>query len=255
MIAAIISEPTHAEPIINSIQYLATALGKQATVAIIATTTHEFDTAKKTIEEILTISNFTDCKLFKIIKIQETTEFCETNEISFLLLQLFNANSKNIQKGLNACRELRIPYLFLKENQELTVLNKVLVPVNFLEEELEKAQFASAFGRFCNSEIELLQANDYGRKAANNTARMIDLFAKFNLQVTLTKAKRDSFKVDFEAIALANETQTNIILITASREYGLDDIIFGPREQKLIKKSATPLLLINPRGDLYTLCD
>lgn len=255
MIAAIISEPTQAEPIIKSIQYLATALGKQAALAIIAPTNNEFDIAKKAIEEHLTTITSPDFKIVRLNKIQATTHFCETNEISFLLLQTHNVRSKNIQKSLNACRELRIPYLLLKENQQLIQLNKVLVPVNFLEEELEKAQFASAFGRFCNSEIELLQANDYGRKAASNTERILELLAKFNLLVKVTKAKHDSFKVDFEAIDIASQTQANIILITASREYGLDDLIFGPRELKLIKKSATPLLLINPRGDLYALCD
>lgn len=255
MIAAIIQQSTHAEQIIKSVQYLATALGKQAELAIIATSTNEFDTAKKTIEELLTTIELTDCKIFKINKIQEITHFCETNEVSFLLLQMNNASSKNIQKGLNACRDLRIPYLFLKENQQLTQINKVLLPISFLEEELEKAQFASAFGRFCNAEIELVQANDYGRKAASNTERINELLAKFNLQVKVTKAKHDSFKVDFDAVDIANQKQTNLILITASREYGLDDLIFGPRELKLLKKSVTPLLLINPRGDLYALCD
>ena len=35
----------------------------------------------------------------------------------------------------------------------------------------------------------------------------------------------------------------------------LDDIIFGPKEQHMVKKSEKPVLLVNPRGDLYALCD
>ena len=36
---------------------------------------------------------------------------------------------------------------------------------------------------------------------------------------------------------------------------GLDDIIFGPKERKIIKNIDIPTMLINPRGDLYALCD
>ena len=46
----------------------------------------------------------------------------------------------------------------------------------------------------------------------------------------------------------------DIAIITASREYGLDDIIFGPKELHIIKKSEIPLMVLNPRGDLYVLC-
>ena len=132
---------------------------------------------------------------------------------------------------------------------------KVIVPVNFLEEEVEKAQFASAFGRFCGSEITLPIANDYGSKAANNAARMQTLFEKFDFTYTAQKATKDSFKVEMEAVQVASASGAGLAIVSASRDYGLDDIIFGPKELHLIKKSDVPLLLVNPRGDLYALCD
>ena len=76
-------------------------------------------------------------------------------------------------------------------------LRKVILPIGFLEEELEKAQFAAAFGRFCNSEIMMLLANDYGSKAATNAAKMEDLFNKFDFKHTLKKATKDSFKIPY----------------------------------------------------------
>ena len=120
---------------------------------------------------------------------------------------------------------------------------------------MEKAQFASAFGRFCNAGIYLLQAKDYGTKAAKNVERMKALFDKFELRVNILIAKSDSFKVNKESASRAVETDAGIILITASREYGLDDILFGPQELHLIQQSAIPVLLVNPRSDLYALCD
>lgn len=187
--------------------------------------------------------------------IKELTNYCEQNDVSFLVIQLIENKSRKIQQVLNACRELRIPYLLFKNTFEKIEIKKILLPINFLEEEAEKAQFASAFGRFCNSEIHILQANDYGTKAATNVARIMELFKKFDLKVKIEKAKGDSFKVDKEAVDKAIEMKAGLIISTASREYGLDDLLFGPREQHLIRKSTVPLLIVNPRADLYALCD
>ena len=187
--------------------------------------------------------------------IMQLSAYCEEKEVSFLFIQLIENKARKIQQLLNACRELRIPYIIFKNSFENLRTNKILLPVNFLEEEVEKAQFASAFGRFCNSEIHILQANDYGSKAATNVERMQELFNKFDLNVQVEKAKGDSFKVDKEAVNKAIELKAGLIIITASRDYGLDDILFGPREQHLIRKSSIPLLIVNPRADLYALCD
>lgn len=187
--------------------------------------------------------------------LNQLNDYCEENEVSFLFIQLTENKPRKIQQMLNACRDLRIPYLLFKNSFENLQTEKILLPVNFLEEEVEKAQFASAFGRFCNSEIYMLQANDYGTKAATNVARMQELFNKFDLNVQVEKAKGDSFKVDKDAVNKAIELKAGLIIITASRDYGLDDILFGPREQHLIRKSSIPLLIVNPRADLYALCD
>ncbi|HNX11984.1 MAG TPA: universal stress protein, partial [Paludibacteraceae bacterium] len=130
-----------------------------------------------------------------------------------------------------------------------------MLPVGFLVEELEKAQFASAFGRFCRSEILLLLANDYGSKAATNAGRMKELFDKFDFRYRQEKASTDSFSVEKEAVARAQREGYGVVIISASRDYGLDDLLLGPKELHLVRKSTVPLLLVNPRGDLYTLCD
>jgi len=180
---------------------------------------------------------------------------CEELEASFLFIQLPGGHAKLIRSMLNECRELRIPYLFYKDSFAPLSLDKVLLPVGFLEEELEKAQFAAAFGRFCGSEIKMLLANDYGSKAATNAEKMKLLFDKFDFIYTLEKAEKDSFKVEAESILVAEKENAGIIIVSASRDYGLDDILFGPKEYHVVKKSPIPVLLVNPRGDLYALCD
>ncbi len=183
------------------------------------------------------------------------SDVCEELEALFLFIQLSDSNSKSIRSGLNVCRDLRIPYILFKDSFTQLDMTKVILPIGFLEEEMEKAQFASAFGRFCGSEVKMLLANDYGTKAATNAERMSLLFDKFEFKFTIHKASKDSFKVEKEAIQVAANIHAGIIIVSASRDYGLDDIIFGPKEYHVVKKSPIPVLLVNPRGDLYALCD
>jgi len=35
----------------------------------------------------------------------------------------------------------------------------------------------------------------------------------------------------------------------------LDDILFGPPERKAIQRALVPVMLVNPREDLFSLCD
>ena len=188
-------------------------------------------------------------------KTNALAEVCEAVDASFLFIQSTDTSSKKIRRFLNDCRDLRIPYLLYKASFSNLDLKKVILPVGFLEEELEKAQFAAAFGRFCGSEIQMLLANDYGSKAATNAEKMKLLFDKFEFKYTLDKATKDSFKVEAESIEIAEKQQAGLIIVSASRDYGLDDILFGPKEFHVLKKSPVPVLLVNPRGDLYALCD
>ena len=250
MILAYIQNTETSETLLQSALYLSNCLDKKLALLCapsVADSEKKLFAEKYASDEVLCVDENVDVRSLAV--------FCEQKEVSFLFLQAVHHKRNYLQKLLNACRDLRIPYLIFKEDFDILKLEKVLVPVSFLEEEIEKAQFASALGRFCNSEITLLQANDYGSKAANTITRMTELFSKFDFVYQVIKAKNDSFKVDAEAVKGAQAMGFGLVLVSASREYGLDDIFFGPKELHLIRKSTVPLLLVNPRGDLYALCD
>ena len=246
MILVQIQQLSTSKTLLQSASKLALQLGKSFAVLTLAGIENE-------LKSLLDECKITDYQIF--IKERLLVEICEAEEASFLFIQLPNEQTKNIRKLLNNCRDLRIPYLFYKDSFKEFDLHKVILPIGFLEEEMEKAQFASAFGRFCGSEIKMLLANDYGSKAATNAEKMKQLFDKFDFKYSLEKATKDSFKVEAESIQVAENEHAGIIIVSASRDYGLDDILFGPKEYHLVKKSSVPVLLINPRGDLYALCD
>jgi nucleotide-binding universal stress UspA family protein len=177
-------------------------------------------------------------------------------EASFLLIEfLENSRYVKVQAVLNMCRTIRIPYVFINEHVEKISLKRVIIPVGFLTEENEKGIFASKLARFCSSAITLLQAKDYGSRAARSIGQIKTLFEKLSIDCTVLQARKDSFKVQQEAAVSASKGNADLVIITASREYGLDDILFGPDERKIIASSQVPVMVLNPRSDLYVLCD
>lgn len=256
MVLAFIQNIPSSNHLLRNATELAVQLGKTFGVLSFVNSDAEIAGREAEIKELTDrLSIAPDFSMIQNDDLKDITDICEANEVSFLFLQLTDRRSKSIQMLLNACRELRIPYLLHKDKFELFDLKRIIMPVSFLEEEVEKAQFASAFGRFCGSEVILLQANDYGSKAARNVERMKELFTKFSFTFSIRKAQKDSFKVDMESVQLAERENYGLLIASASREYGLDDIIFGPKERHMVKKSVKPVLLVNPRGDLYALCD
>ncbi|HRR62241.1 MAG TPA: universal stress protein [Paludibacteraceae bacterium] len=258
MILALIQKIETCDNLLKSASYLAVQLKKKFGILLINNKKEELIEKEKSYlnskMNSLQLLSQPD-QIFFTTSGKELPEICEKVEALFLLIQLPDDSKKNIRFWLSQCRELRIPYVLFKDSFSSLDLSRVIVPINFLEEEIEKAQFASAFGRFCGSKIIILLANDYGSKARQTAEKMKELFDKFQLNYTLTKGNSDSYKIEKEAVQVAINEDAGIILVSASREYGLDDIVFGPKELHLVKKSPVPILLVNPRGDLYALCN
>ena len=188
-----------------------------------------------------------------------------------------DGSRRGIQQVLDACREERRPYVVIKDNcsaqqsccsegQNGSTLSSILVPVTMLEEEVYKAEVCTYLARKTGAHLILLRANDYGSKAIKNTQRIIThiqtIAERTGETITYEErvAKGDSFHIHKELPVLSSTLQGGdrgglLILLTASREYGLDDWLFGPPEQYVIRHSQVPVMLVNPRADLFSLCD
>ena len=194
---------------------------------------------------------------------------------------------RDIQRVLDACREERRPYMVIKNNcsaqqsccSEVLIsanasndysqanfqgfrsseLTRILVPVSMLEEEVYKAEICTYLARKTGAHLILLRARDYGSKAKQNTQRIITHIQTIaertgeEISYEVQEAKRDSFS--FHKDFHSTEWKHDLLLLTASREYGLDDWLFGPPELYAIRKSEVPVMLVNPRADLFSLCD
>ena len=189
---------------------------------------------------------------------------------------------RSVQRVLDVCREERRPYVVIKEqgtkSQEprlisnnldsidinldswyLSPKSRILVPVSMLEEEVYKAEICTYLARKTGAHLILLRARDYGSKAKQNTQRIIThietIAERTGEKISYEEhvATRDSFS--FHKDFHDGEWKHDLLLLTASREYGLDDWLFGPPELYAIRHSQVPVMLVNPRADLFSLCD
>ena len=187
-----------------------------------------------------------------VVRLGDVADVVEQLDASLLVVEL--TKQMSVQSYLDAFRALRVPYLFVRAGQKPN-FEKVALPVSFLIEDKEKGPFAAAFGRFFKSQLVIFQPKDYGTKALQNIDAIKTLLDSFELNYEVRKASKDSNGVEREAAEWAATGEAGLVLISASREYGLDDLLFGSKERKIITRTNVPIMLINPRGDLYTLCD
>lgn len=180
-----------------------------------------------------------------------------------------DGSRRSVQRVLDACREERRPYVVTTPNSLIAPspnsLTSILVPITMLEEEVYKAEICTYLARKTGAHLILLRANDYGSKAKQNTQRIIThiqtIAERTGEPITYEEriAKGDSFHIHKELPALSSTllggNRWGLLLLTASREYGLDDWLFGPPEQYVIRHSSVPVMLVNPRADLFSLCD
>ena len=175
---------------------------------------------------------------------------------------------RHIQSVLDSCREERRPYVIIKNecsaqqsccSEVQKELSRILVPISMLEEEVYKAEICTYLARKTGAHLILLRARDYGSKAKQNTQRIIThiqtIVERTGEEISYEEqvAKRDSFS--FHKDFHNGEWKHDLLLLTASREYGLDDWLFGPPELYAIRHSQVPVMLVNPRADLFSLCD
>ncbi|MBR0196277.1 MAG: hypothetical protein IJQ32_08575 [Paludibacteraceae bacterium] len=170
-------------------------------------------------------------------------------------------NARTIRKRLSECREERRPYVFITSTMTIKPLHRILVPVSMLEEETYKAEICTYIARKTGAHIILLQANDYGSHARQNVNRIVTHIKAVaersgeEISYEVVLARKDSFSLMREAAERQRDFRHDLLVLTASREYGLDDIFFGPQEQKAIQRALVPVMLVNPREDLFSLCD
>ena len=170
-------------------------------------------------------------------------------------------SAEKIKSKLAALQQSQIPFLFVKGNQPENLRYKDLIlPVDFRKVMKDTSLWASYFGRFNQSAVTVLSATEKNKDNANrikkNQKFIEKLLYKLQLNVQFKSTPKGSFSLPFEALAQCGRDGHDLLIIPASKNISLIDLLIGLPEKKIVKKSGeTPVLCINPKRDMYILCD
>ncbi|MBQ0007342.1 MAG: universal stress protein [bacterium] len=216
-------------------------------IAVISIQNEALSTARETASHIAETMQFSVAE-FDFERMAELDVWIEENDAAMVVIGIDKRT--DIQYLLNMTRKLRVPYIFVRQGQKFTCRH-IALPVTRFMEDREKGPYCGSFARYFNSRITVFKPNDYGSAAQRNIDSIGNLLETQNLRFDVVQGRKDSSAVELESLAL----DCDFCIIGASRDYGLDDIFFGPKERKIIKLAKVPVMVVNPRGDLYPLCD
>lgn len=174
---------------------------------------------------------------------------------------LIISRASRFQKLSGVLRVSPIPFLFVNETRtEIPEYKKIVLPVDLRKETKDAVLWASYFARFNNSGVNVLAATDKNkeniRSVTKNILSIKNLFSKLNIAVKVFKGKQNSLNIQFEALELAKSSGADLIIVLGSSYISFIDLLIGLPEKKMIKKAGDlPVLIINPRKDMYILCD
>ena len=215
-------------------------------------------------------------------KLIQTTKSLKGNlpdmEISWLLIQrslydnmeklvddyeavLVVLHQTDIKWALKAFRLSSIAFLFVNgEIPRFLSYKNVLVPIDFRKASKETSLWASYFGRFNKSKVQLIYAHDTDPDQANKLMRNVNFFKKFlssvNVSFHLVAGKSSSWGIWKEAITNAGQWDGDVLIFSGSSTISLIDLIIGLPEKKIIQRAGyLPVLMINPRKDICVVCD
>lgn len=264
-IAALLNGFEKNQPALSHVLNLARFLSK-AVVLLYSPELSPEDNAEKKLEALSTEmtqkENYPIDFLLLKSKFKEEVKSLPENcgSVVLVLSSLESYTSSTPEKILKALSQARIPYIITQTALEHTNLYKrILLPIDSMKESKEKVLWASYFGRFNTSFIQIFAGSykdEYLRRQLQNNLKFIrKMLTNFEVEYDID-FHENKLNYDNAIIQFAQEKQCGMLLILAWPKGGLLGLISKPRELKWLKtEQKIPVMFLNPREDLYVLCD
>ena len=157
-------------------------------------------------------------------------------------------------------RNLRIPIIVVHD--ELTrrsFFSGMILPLDFNRESKEKAAWAGHISTLNKTKVNILtrhyKDSYFAASLRSNLALVKKLYRNLNVEYQIICEADIKCDIDKYAIDYAWYNKGDMIVIMATKEVAVDDLLFGLKEKKIIdNKYKLPIMLINPRDDLYLPC-
>jgi len=155
----------------------------------------------------------------------------------------------------------RIAYFIVPQNQINPLpFDKVILTIDNMRESKEKVLWASYFGRFANSDIIVYYHNykdEFFRQQLHyNIKFVMRMFDNLKLKYKLNLSPDSKTFVDYQAIDYAKKENAGLVICQTTKNKDWTNIFLGIKEEKTIANNQDmPILFVNPREDLFVLCE
>jgi nucleotide-binding universal stress UspA family protein len=157
-------------------------------------------------------------------------------------------------------RNLRVPLVVVHDIMpRKTMYSHIILPLDFNRESKEKSAWAGHISTLNKSKVRILiraYKDAYFAASLRNNLVLVKKLYK-NLEVDYDIIKEPDITVDIDKYALEYAWLNNadLLVIMATKDIAVDDLLLGLKEKKIIdNKYKLPVMLINPRDDLYLPC-
>ncbi len=253
--------PIHNEDDVNQLIPEATRIAERFDYQLIPFT---FNNSGKSISPQITNTSTAiphyDKNLFTVIY-----SFLNPNEKDIALIvlttRLINLKSRNKATHFFAkFRSLKTPYLVLPEAPTTSWNPKIIFfPVCLKNGEKEASAWAGFWAKTHDAVIHITYPefrNKTNREyLKRNLAFIKNLFSQLNVMYDTNSWGSKRKEARSKAIKMAAHTSDSLLVLPATRLNSPEYVFTGPPEIRLLKnRGNTPVLLVNPRHDMYVPC-
>jgi len=181
-----------------------------------------------------------------------------------VILYVFAHDGSKTQTGISVKRQLRqlrtqrIPYLWFYHELSAHHYAKVVITVGFEPREKEKILWATYFARRYGSSVHVVvpSVKDIFIKARveSNLQSLNKLYSNLSISWTVHHLEVNLNHLEKEGIEFAEKIQAGCFLHVATRNDFFNLFVYDQDLSLLKKAKHVPVLCINPRDDLYVLC-
>mgnify|MGYP003290403293 CR=1 FL=1 len=157
--------------------------------------------------------------------------------------------------------ECKVAFLTVQDPlTEATAYADVDLSIDFKRESKEKIIWSSYFARFNNSRLHIIspEYKDTGlhQKWTNNMRFIRKLFDNLGITFTLHPINERTTYTDQAALnESARLGHRLFIAVTTKEKDGLEMIMGVQEDRTIVNRYRIPILFLNPRKDIYILCD
>lgn len=183
---------------------------------------------------------------------------------SILIVIGHNGKNTSLDLSLGAClrfmRKSRTPFIMTPLRCAGYSYKNIAISVSYHRQEKEKILWASYFSRIYKSHIHIMlpQAKDgfFASGIRGNMMVLNRLYKNLEIDYKIYAQPANVNRIHEAAMNWSSENRVGVYVMLTTSRHDIFDLISGSVEKNAcIHPSGIPVLCINPRDDLYVLCN